>query len=212
MRSVYCVLMIALFASQTKAFGKVFFDDSNHRTKKILRVVENTDLSYLRVETLSNRSGAKKLFTIYLGWFKYRNSKGNLVAPVRSDLIKIRNELSALILKLVNSNKFNLYLISTNCSLSKIVIYNTSKKIAEEWFAYDLVQASSYEKINQLVDSSSEPLNPLSCRVCFSNDRDILFFPCHHFAICSICNANLEKRECPICKSKIEKTEKVVTS
>ena len=46
----------------------------------------------------------------------------------------------------------------------------------------------------------------LYCVCCYVNVRNIIFSDCLHFVLCSFCMENLEKKECPICKMKINKT------
>ena len=49
-----------------------------------------------------------------------------------------------------------------------------------------------------------------SCVVCMDHERDALFMPCQHLAMCFNCSAALEK--CPICQQKIENRIKCIVS
>jgi hypothetical protein len=45
----------------------------------------------------------------------------------------------------------------------------------------------------------------VACIVCRQRARDILFEPCLHLCICKVCTTSLQRAECPICKSWIQK-------
>jgi hypothetical protein len=44
------------------------------------------------------------------------------------------------------------------------------------------------------------------CSVCLDGDRNILFEPCNHITMCSVCAVQVQK--CPICRLQIEKKRK----
>lgn len=68
----------------------------------------------------------------------------------------------------------------------------------------------------QFVDSDSEKDNSqntqpsLLCKICFSEEKNILFIPCKHVAVCKQCSVPLST--CPICRSKIENTMRIYNS
>lgn len=45
------------------------------------------------------------------------------------------------------------------------------------------------------------------CVVCLDGNREVLLKPCNHYCLCSSCSEGL--RECPMCKKRIQKTEKI---
>ena len=45
------------------------------------------------------------------------------------------------------------------------------------------------------------------CVVCLDANREILVKPCNHYCLCSGCSKEL--RECPMCKTRIQRTEKI---
>ena len=47
-----------------------------------------------------------------------------------------------------------------------------------------------------------------ACIICASNPRDIIFLPCGHLSVCTLCYKHL-KGNCIICKIKIKDTIKI---
>ena len=57
---------------------------------------------------------------------------------------------------------------------------------------------------------SSAAAGGASCAVCFSQPREILFFPCKHLVACAACAARLpQPRQCPACRASIASTLQV---
>ena len=48
------------------------------------------------------------------------------------------------------------------------------------------------------------------CAICFDKERDVIVKPCNHYCLCGSCSR--EVRECPMCKKRIQKREKVFHS
>ena len=48
------------------------------------------------------------------------------------------------------------------------------------------------------------------CVICLDNTREMVLKPCNHYCLCSSCSKGL--RECPLCKKKIQRTEKIFHS
>ena len=46
--------------------------------------------------------------------------------------------------------------------------------------------------------------NESECIICMDNACDIVIVPCGHYCMCSECSKRLTKRECPICRGRID--------
>ena len=51
--------------------------------------------------------------------------------------------------------------------------------------------------------------NAPTCIVCFERGRNAMLMPCGHMFTCSECVAQLRQRECPVCRTRIERVTKV---
>jgi hypothetical protein len=38
----------------------------------------------------------------------------------------------------------------------------------------------------------------IMCKICYTNEREIVLFPCAHYFCCKVCSRNFDK--CPLCK------------
>ena len=56
-----------------------------------------------------------------------------------------------------------------------------------------------------------EQLERDACVICLEKCRNVVLMPCRHLCMCKACNANLRKRECPICRAKIDNAIEVFT-
>ena len=45
------------------------------------------------------------------------------------------------------------------------------------------------------------------CVICLDKTRELLLKPCNHYCLCATCSKGL--RDCPVCKKKIQRTEKI---
>lgn len=50
----------------------------------------------------------------------------------------------------------------------------------------------------------------LLCVACQENQKELVFKPCKHFALCTPCFKKLPQRMCPICRTKIVKYSDVI--
>ena len=70
---------------------------------------------------------------------------------------------------------------------------------------------SNVELLRKQLFEANEELNKEKdksvCVVCLDNKRDVVLKPCNHFCLCSDCSKVL--KECPMCKKKIRKKEKI---
>lgn len=48
------------------------------------------------------------------------------------------------------------------------------------------------------------------CIVCFTDERDVIFLPCRHRAVCSDCFSHMDT--CPVCRSSVREVVKVVAT
>lgn len=44
-----------------------------------------------------------------------------------------------------------------------------------------------------------------SCAVCFERDRNTVLLPCGHVVLCGVCARSGDIRDCPVCRSRIER-------
>lgn len=63
----------------------------------------------------------------------------------------------------------------------------------------DLSQSANYENIEKIFDDEEN-----LCIICCERNRSILPKPCLHLSCCKTCFRSLKKKECPICRIKIE--------
>jgi hypothetical protein len=49
----------------------------------------------------------------------------------------------------------------------------------------------------------------ITCVVCLTNSRNVIFNPCSHLATCITCSKNLIKNKCPLCRKTFESTTRV---
>ena len=54
---------------------------------------------------------------------------------------------------------------------------------------------------------SVSPKSELQCVVCFDENKNIVFVPCHHLCCCEDCGATLQK--CPLCRKGISDRVKI---
>ena len=62
-------------------------------------------------------------------------------------------------------------------------------------------------QLHRANEELSQERDKLLCIVCLDGTREILLKPCNHYCLCCDCSQGL--RECPMCKSRIQKTEKI---
>lgn len=59
-------------------------------------------------------------------------------------------------------------------------------------------------KMEKLFKISETLEDEYKCIICYSVAKNVIFKPCLHLAICTICYEKLERKKCPVCKTKIE--------
>ena len=64
------------------------------------------------------------------------------------------------------------------------------------------------EKEDKMVSLSHE--ERYRCKICLTNESNVLFLPCRHFSTCTACNKKL-KNECHICRQRIDKKINIFT-
>lgn len=62
------------------------------------------------------------------------------------------------------------------------------------------------QNISQIENSVDKHL----CKICFNSELSILFIPCMHIITCETCS--LQIQNCPICRERIEKYQKIYYS
>ena len=62
-------------------------------------------------------------------------------------------------------------------------------------------------QLHQANEELSQERDRFLCVVCQDLKREVILKPCNHYCLCYDCSNSL--RECPICKSRIRKTEKI---
>lgn len=79
----------------------------------------------------------------------------------------------------------------------------------------NLLYAQQDKYNNNLLDSEQNNITNATdnriCIICFENERDILFIPCHHLLCCRDCYFKLSQT-CPICSRHIENSIQVFIS
>lgn len=66
------------------------------------------------------------------------------------------------------------------------------------------------EKENAKVRSNIQELeNKVTCVICQSNERKVLFSPCNHLATCIACSKNALLKNCPLCRTEFNKLTRV---
>jgi hypothetical protein len=66
------------------------------------------------------------------------------------------------------------------------------------------------EKENAKVKSNIQEMeNRITCIICQSNERKVLFSPCNHLATCIACSKNTLLKNCPLCRKQFDKLTRV---
>ena len=60
----------------------------------------------------------------------------------------------------------------------------------------------------KIEDTKGEIID-MTCIVCLTNKRSVLFLPCAHLACCNTCNSQIEST-CPVCRSDISEYKQVI--
>lgn len=55
-------------------------------------------------------------------------------------------------------------------------------------------------KLQKLFRISETLDDEYKCIICYQVAKNIIFKPCLHLAVCTICFDKLEKKDCPVCK------------
>lgn len=69
----------------------------------------------------------------------------------------------------------------------------------------DLIHLKKKETLNTQKSQSS-----ILCKLCFSEEKNILFFPCKHVAVCKQCSISLST--CPCCQQTVQSTIRIYNS
>jgi hypothetical protein len=62
---------------------------------------------------------------------------------------------------------------------------------------------------NKIRSNILEMENKITCVICQSNERKILFSPCNHLATCIACSKNPLLKNCPLCRTEFDKLIRV---
>ena len=105
--------------------------------------------------------------------------------------------------------------------LGKEIKVITSEEATTERYVYFLKKlvdtktnevAALVKKNKQLVEEHKKELEVVKseklCKVCFSNEVNVISFPCKHVILCEVCSEKILDK-CPSCKTKINKYFKV---
>ena len=66
------------------------------------------------------------------------------------------------------------------------------------------------EKENAKVKSNIQEMeNKITCIICQSNEKKVLFSPCNHLATCIECSKNTLLKNCPLCRKQFDKLTRV---
>jgi hypothetical protein len=63
--------------------------------------------------------------------------------------------------------------------------------------------------VKEIVKKQREEAGNIHCVVCHENQRDTVIVPCNHLCLCSACSTVALLKECPMCRKKIEKLQKI---
>ena len=105
----------------------------------------------------------------------------------------------------VKTSKLLLYFIRSCCRKKKPL--NKSRK--------EVISSISSNSGRKEIHSDSEKNNQncqpsLLCKICYSEEKNILFIPCKHVAVCKQCSIPLSA--CPICRRTIVDTIRIYNS
>ena len=64
-------------------------------------------------------------------------------------------------------------------------------------------QSRQNKKLDKLLRVSELMVDEFKCVICCEVAKNVIFKPCLHMAICSLCNDRLKERKCPICKREV---------
>ena len=70
-----------------------------------------------------------------------------------------------------------------------------------------LVNHKPLSEVEDVSVNEESRMKDCVCSVCLQNLKQVIFSPCNHMATCGSCTIRLEK--CPLCKVKINKSERV---
>jgi hypothetical protein len=65
------------------------------------------------------------------------------------------------------------------------------------------------EENSKIRSNIQEMENKITCVICQSNERKILFSPCNHLATCITCSKNSLLKNCPLCRKEFDKLTRV---
>jgi hypothetical protein len=177
-------------SSEQKLEIELFKNNINILTKKV-DILRNNNFSLKR--TIHDVS----TFNTQL---KNVSSKQKLEIELsNNDINKLNNNFDAQTEEL-NSLKN----VSLKQKLEIKLLNNDINKLSNNFDA-QTEELNSLKKIQQNMQTNYESL----CVVCFENEKNILFLPCKHNAVCEKCSI---LTECPICRHKITDTLKFFLS
>jgi hypothetical protein len=70
-------------------------------------------------------------------------------------------------------------------------------------YSFDCLHTMIQKPLPENISSNSENQKWPKCCICLTNNVNVLFIPCNHCVCCLACMKNLEKNECPICRTNI---------
>ena len=91
--------------------------------------------------------------------------------------------------------------LRTQLNLASNNIHSLSQEQLEELKVMVTKQA---ENINKELETRKKDND---CIICYSNKKDICFYPCGHYCVCSVCSEQI--KQCPICRVPIQKNVKL---
>ena len=97
---------------------------------------------------------------------------------------------------------------SNPLEVQKRFIFFLKKKVANKSIEMDRLIEKNKELVCNKEKEIEELKSNMLCKVCFSNEMNIILFPCRHLLLCEECVVKIEQK-CPKCKASIENNFKV---
>lgn len=129
---------------------------------------------------------------------KYYNPKSNVDNYIEVEQ-EIENDDDSI-------NRINIYKNSLD-NIYNVNILDLDKVEIKDFSLYDLkVFKKKLNRLQCIIDDKIQDQE--SCKICFTNDIDVILLPCGHSCCCSNCSQFINKK-CPICRKQVDNLYKI---
>lgn len=142
-------------------------------------------------------------YIVAFGELIFDRKEGTMSLQNPSILMKNKDQMIKKLRTQAIKNTRNINLMFFLSSILGFMVMRRIKKLISK-VVVKLRVMQEIKKMEKLINVSKLMVDDFKCVICCEIAKNVIFKPCLHMAVCSLCNQKLREKVCPICKRGID--------